>query len=178
MSFDQKLRIDQIEFAKGLASIGKGMQALTFLLVKLGIIKDLWKQWDDNKFTQNARENNYNKRYRLFRAVQFPKMKEYEDFKDSVSGWDELPNNEVFERSKTDIVAGNKVLQNLANTDVKYRNGYFMTTEQLQKIIKVSVMNSLIITQVKMADEEARAKMKCDIDYENSSPYLLLLKIK
>lgn len=75
MSFNQKLRVDQFEFGRGMFSISQGMQALTFALLKLGVIKDLWAQWDSNELTKNARENNYNKRYKLFGAVQFPKFK-------------------------------------------------------------------------------------------------------
>lgn len=86
--------------------------------------------------------------------------------------------DEMFEDAKNFMVHGNKILQSLINTDKKLRNTHFLQDEELKEITKISVMNSFLITTVKMTPEAERKKLKCYIDYENSSKYLLLLKIK
>lgn len=59
MTEAQKLIVDEFEYAKGMHDITVGMHYLTFALLKFGVINDPWKQFDDNEYTANAREMNY-----------------------------------------------------------------------------------------------------------------------
>jgi len=94
---------------------------------------------------------NYEKRYGLISGVSFPKFKSYEAYQASVDEYKSKSTDEIFEFVKNQLALGNKILQNLLNTDEKYRNNKVYQKEELEKIIKISVMNSLLISQIKMA---------------------------
>ena len=47
---------------------------------KEDLIKDGIKQYDDNEMTKNIRENIYNKRFEVYRSVQYPQYVSYEEY--------------------------------------------------------------------------------------------------
>ena len=55
----QKLIIDEFEYARAMYNITQGMFFLTYALLKFGVINDPWKQYDDNEYTADTREMNY-----------------------------------------------------------------------------------------------------------------------
>lgn len=177
MTFAQKLKLDQLEFFRGMQEVAQGMLALTSALLKQGVIRDPWAQWDSNARTQGARAKNYLKRYGLLRAVQFPKFKGYDNFLEETSKFRDQAVDTVLDESRQHFVTGNKILQSLVNTPEDQRNGHYLKNQELQDIMKVSVSNSLIASQVKMTPEEDRKKMLCTIDYDNSLWYLAKLQV-
>lgn len=109
--------------------------------------------------------------------MQFPKFKQYSDFKESVAEYEKMKMEDVLEVAKNHLQQGSKHLTNLMNTDPKLRNNHFLENEQLQQLNKVVVMNSLLASRIKMSSAEERKGMKCSIDYANSCKHLLLLKV-
>lgn len=85
--------------------------------------------------------------------------------------------DEVLEVAKNHLQQGSKFLTNLMNTDLKFRNTHFLGNEELQQLIKVVVMNSLLVSKIKTSKPEERSGLKCSIDFANSCKYLLLLKV-
>ena len=66
MSQEQKLYVDQYEYVRGMNVISEGMQVLTYAFLKLGVIKDLFSQYDDDEYSKQVRENNFTQRYGTF----------------------------------------------------------------------------------------------------------------
>ena len=48
--------------------------------------------------------------------------------------------------AKALLMQGNKVLSNLMNTDMEFRNTHCLQSDELKKVIQVSLMNSLLIS--------------------------------
>lgn len=134
MTNAQKLVCDQFEYARGMHEICTGMHLLTHALVREGVISDPWKQYDENEYTKNCREMNYNQRYGFFRNVQFPRFKSYEDYQAKVKSVEKLTRDELFDLAKTHLIQGKQCLNNLEQTPADQRNEWFLSVDELKKI--------------------------------------------
>ena len=116
---------------------------------------------------------NYDQRYSLFKAVDFPKYKTYIDYEEATSKFSEGEMT-PFDIAKKNFTVGKQVLTNLKETPKTYRCSLQLQDPFLDQIIKISVMNSLAISKAKMSNG---AKMIVEIKYSQSLEELVMIDV-
>lgn len=76
----QRYLIDWFEYTESVLFAFRGLHILCVALRKQDLIKDGIKQYDDNEMYKNVRETIYNKRFEVYRSVQYPQYQTYEDY--------------------------------------------------------------------------------------------------
>ena len=76
----QRYFVDWFEYCESVLFAYRGLQILSVAMRKEDLIKDGIKQYDDNEMTKNIRENIYNKRFEVYRSVQYPQYVSYEEY--------------------------------------------------------------------------------------------------
>lgn len=109
--------------------------------------------------TQGVEKNVYENRFGAFSSLPFPKYVSYEIFKEQTNNEMEQTIPEMMEGCKKLFNEGKNMITRLSSTDESMRNSQHFSKESLEKLAKLTVMNSLMSTKTQMFGDKAILKI-------------------